>query len=156
MYTYAYVYKKEDYLINVLYDKLDPEYIDVPPEKTNPKLNTGYDKSIYFACKYLIDTQFKYLSKNGILRAKMVSEERFFRQISDFKSAKLDRDLINEEKKLSRQLGKLKENKGHRKEGKKTSDKTTGKTVSKSITYVAKKVGKKKVLKKVASKSTIH
>jgi hypothetical protein len=155
MYTYAYIYKQEDYLIKALYSKIDADYIDVKPEKTNPALKKSYDKSIYFVCKYLTDTQFKYLDKSGVLKSKMVSEDRFFRQISDFKSVKLDQDLLNEERKLSRELGKKKEKKQERKSGKKNSELSTIKSGGiKSITYVAKKTGNKKVLKKVASKST--
>jgi len=156
MYTYAYVYKREDYLIKVLYEKLDPDYIDVKPEKTNPRLKKSYDKSIYFACRYLSDTQFRYLDKTGPLRSKMVPEDRFFRQISDFKSIKLDQSLISEERKLKRELDtKSKQKKSNRDSGKKTAVKSTvSDKNSKSITYVVKKSGTRKTLKKVGSKST--
>ena len=47
MYQYAYLYKKEGFLIEALYDKIDADYIDTPPEKTNASMKTSYDKSIY-------------------------------------------------------------------------------------------------------------
>ena len=59
IYKYAALYKKEDYLIRELYDKLDPEYKDVMPEKTNSDMILSYDKSIYFACRFLSDGRFR-------------------------------------------------------------------------------------------------
>lgn len=105
MYTYAYVYKRAGYLIEALYDKLDPDYIDTPPTKTNPNLKKSYDKSIYFACRFLVEREFYLLVKSGIQTwIKRTSPDKFFRDISDFKSVKLDQALMNEEKKLQKNL----------------------------------------------------
>lgn len=105
MYTYAYVYKKAGYLIEALYNKLDPDYIDVPPTKTNPNLKKSYDKSIYFACRFLVEREFNLLSKTKVsTKARHVSEEVFFRNVSDFRSVKLDQELMQEEHKLQKNL----------------------------------------------------
>lgn len=146
MYQYAYLYHKEGYLIKALYDKLDADYIDVPPEKTNSRMIKSYDKSIYFACRYLSEKRFRYLDKNGVLKMKEIPEEKFFRGISDFKSVKIDQSLMNEDRKLQRELAK-----------KKHERKSAGKRQNtQSITYVVKKTGKKKIAKKVGVKSTIR
>ena len=47
MYQYAYLYNQSGYLINALYDKIDAEYINTPPQKTNSSMKMSYDKSIY-------------------------------------------------------------------------------------------------------------
>ena len=100
MYQYAYLYKKEGYLINALYNKLDADYANKPPEKTNPNMHASYDKSIFFACRYLADRQFRYLDKRGHILSKKLDQKKFFSNISDFKSVRLDQSLLAEEKKL--------------------------------------------------------
>lgn len=111
IYRYAALYKKHDYLIKEVYDKLDPEYADVMPEKTNADMQVSYDKSIYFACKYLSDGRFKYLNKIGHLGRRKKTPERFFADISDFKSVKFDQDLMNAEKKLRKDIENQSEDK---------------------------------------------
>lgn len=106
IYKYAYVYKQHDYLIEALYNKLDPEFKDVAPEKTNSNMEVSYDKSIYFACKFLSDHQFRYMNKHGVLRMKKKTPEKFFRDISDFKSVKFDQDIMAAEKKLKGSIEK--------------------------------------------------
>lgn len=104
IYKYAALYKKEDYLIKVLYDKLDPEYSNVMPTKTNADMELSYDKSIYFACKFLSDGRFRYLNKVGLLLQKKKTPAKFFSDISDFQSIKFDRELMDVEKKLKRDI----------------------------------------------------
>lgn len=104
IYRYAALYKKHDYLIKELYDKLDPEYADVMPEKTNASMKVSYDKSIFFACKYLSDARFRFLNKIGPLTRRKKTPEKFFANISDFKSIKFDQDLMNAERKLRRDI----------------------------------------------------
>ena len=98
MYQYAYLYNKEGFLIEALYDKLDADYIDTPPEKTNAKMTISFDKSIYFACRYLQDNKFRYLTKtSGMFMLKKKPSATFFKEISDFKSVKFDQAVITEE-----------------------------------------------------------
>lgn len=157
MYQYAYLYKEGGYLIKALYDKLDADYIDTPPTKTNSDMKLSYDKSIYFACKYLSDMQFRYLSKTGPINMKKVDEHKFFSNVTDFKSIKFDATLMSEEKKLT----KLLDNKSPRKRknvNKETTKKIPTKSTSKdkrlSITYTTKKKGVGVTPKKQAAKTT--
>lgn len=146
MYQFAYVYKQEGFLIETLYDKLDPDYIDTPPDKTNADRNLSYDKSIYFACKFLSDKKFRILEKNGPLTMKKVSEKKFFSNINDFRSIKVDQTLINEERKLAKELDKGSEKKTNRSKGKITPSKnTSGKS---SINIIVKKGAKGKITAK--------
>lgn len=166
MYQYAYLYNKEGFLIETLYNKLDADYIDVPPEKTNADMKKSYDKSIYFACRFLSEQKFRYLNKKGHLSSKQVDDSKFFSNISDFKSVKLDQALMSEEKKLSALiqqksprslLSKAKAGiTGKRIEA--TRSTSTDKTKS-SITYVKKSKGGAKIVggtKKTSTRSTKH
>jgi hypothetical protein len=157
MYTYAYVYKQKGYLIEMLYDKLDPDYINIPPTKKNSKNEIYYDKSIYFACRFLIETKFRNLTKNGAANLKKKDASKFFRDISDFKSIKFDQDLMNEEKKLENELIKsgkniaMKEVKNLGHIGKKSAAKAITNRGRASITVVKKKIGKPKVTSRKAT-----
>lgn len=54
-YGYAYVANLNGYLIKEFADKYDEKVLKYPPVSKNPGLIFGYEKSIYFACKYLLD-----------------------------------------------------------------------------------------------------
>lgn len=61
-YTYAYVYNKNDLLVDELKDKFDKEVLLKAPVKRNPQETFGYEKSIFFAA-YAIVNDDKYLNK---------------------------------------------------------------------------------------------
>ena len=144
MYQYAYLYKKEGFLIEALYDKLDADYIDTPPEKTNANMVKSYDKSIYFACKFLTDAKFKYLEKNGVINLKKIDKRKFFQNISDFKSVRMDQALISEERKIQNILKKKSKNFG-KDNNKKLANKSTSLRGKSSINVLKKKTGKAKI-----------
>ena len=161
IYRYAYVYEQEGFLIEALYNKLDPKFRGVAPEKTNVNLDVYYDKSIYFACRYLLDNQFFLLAKRGTINIYKKPLSTFLRGISDFESVKVDQDLLNEEKKLSKELDIESKKKLSRLENdrkKKSTDNTyKDKEKKTGITIIRKKGakgGKSKVLPKKATKST--
>lgn len=161
IYKYAALYRKEGYLIEVLQDKLDPEYKDVMPEKTNSDMILSYDKSIYFACKYLSEAKFKVLNKGGILLQKKKSLSKFLADISDFKSVKYDQELLSVEKQLKKSLGTDKGVREHARTQLDIHRKLAGKSTSKDLQSIvsknkkiSKKTGNKKISKKVASMST--
>lgn len=152
MYQYAYIYKQEGFLIEALYNKLDADYIDTPPTKSNAKMVKSYDKSIYYACRYLSEKKFTLLEKNGINNLKKVSPDRFFRGISDFKSVKIDTYILGEEKKLAKALEKDKDKTGGKAE-KVVSRSLKNKVLSTFGTTPRVKAGGR-VAKKGARKST--
>ena len=160
IYQYAYVYKQNGFLIEDLFEKLDGEYENIPPKKTNPNQVLSFDKSIYCATRYLNETRFRNLTKQGALRGKLIKPDKFFRDISDFQSVQFNQSIIAEEKKLKKELetGKAKGNM-------KTSTIFSGKKTAKSSTYknsqeasirvVKKKTGSMRIVsKKKAVKST--
>lgn len=144
IYKYAYIYKQEGYLIEELYNKLDKDYINVPPSNTNPNLETAYDKSLFCVIRFLLDLQYRYLDKKGPILHKKVTPNRFFSRISDFRSIKIDQYLINEEKKLKKNLEKEKNKRGDNISSKKEKTSSTTKTKSNrsSITVKSKITGK--------------
>lgn len=54
-YGYAYVANINGYLVKELTNKYEPQVLKYPPVSKNPGLIFGYEKSIYFACKYIMD-----------------------------------------------------------------------------------------------------
>ena len=104
IYNYAVLYKKHGFLIDNLYNKLDPRYFDKLPEKTNKDLDLSYDKSIYYACQYLSEHRFKALNKLGIAMGKRLTPEAFFKEIKDLQTIKLEQELFNLEKKELKKL----------------------------------------------------
>lgn len=161
IYHYAYLYKQAGYLINDLFEKIDGEYENVPPTKTNPNGVVSYDKSIYIATRFLYENRFKFLIKEGGLSSKMVSNNKFIRNINDFDDVKFDQTIISEEKKLQKEIDKngkkgvrsktitsAKKNAGHS---------TAVNAATATIRVVKKKDGSAKVVtKRKARRSTMR
>lgn len=61
-YGYAYVANLNGYLIKDLVNKYEEPILKYPPVSKNPGMIFGYEKSIYFSCKYLLDNS-SYLMK---------------------------------------------------------------------------------------------
>ena len=106
IYNYAVLYRKNGYLIDSLYTKLDPRYFDKLPIKTNSKLELSYDKSIYFTCRFLNEKKFKVLSKFGASLGKKLTPTNFFKEIKDFQSVKIENELLTLERRSLRNLSK--------------------------------------------------
>lgn len=137
-YTYAYVAKLNGYLIQELMNKYDEKILTYPPTSRNPGLMFNFEKSIYFACKYLLsDNQFllksyvkshsKKLTKNILKEIRTVSKIE-----EEYKSEK--------NKKEERELKELKKNMEN-KSGVKSINK---KEVQTNINVIKKKVATKK------------
>lgn len=133
IYKYAALYKKNGYLIDAFFDKMDAKYSDIMPDKTNKGYEMFYDKSIYCACRYLLDSKTA-LSKFGILLHHKQPQTAFFRSIKDFEDTKFSGDSKSVEKKIEKELDALeKEGKSKKKrtnrpgvKPKKTAVKATG------------------------------
>lgn len=97
MFTYGYVYNQEDLLISWLSYKLGPKALNEPPEIRNPRLEFGFEKSVYFALLYL-ETNPKAL-KNP-LHLTLPNRQRIK---SSFKSSELKLREYNKVKKNKKQ-----------------------------------------------------
>lgn len=151
IYNYAYVYRMNGFLIEFLYKKLDPDYFDKLPEKRNSELKLSYDKSIYFACRFLSEKKFRVLNKFGVATGKKLSPDKFFKGIRDFQTVKLESELISIEKKSLKELDRALEaqnsidkNNKRRELDEHRKNPTTSTTKNRSV----------RIGKKVATKST--
>ena len=120
IYKYAALYKLHGYMIDALQEKLDPEYADRLPENANKEMKLMYDKSIYFATRFLYDNRLTYLSKYALRYTRKLSFRELIDSISDNKSSlqtsaydvekkaieegRIDRSKV--EKEVKRLLGK--------------------------------------------------
>lgn len=87
-YTYAYVAKLNELLINELYGKYDEKILNYPPTSRNPGLLFNYEKSIYFACKFILsDNQYllkSYVKSHGTkLTKKIIKEIKTLSQVEE-------------------------------------------------------------------------
>lgn len=121
IYQYAYLYKQSDFLIQMLYSKLDKETLNNPPTTRNANEKLSYDKSIYCACRFLTNSKTKYLLKNGVTTFKKKNPKEFFKEVQDWQSVRFDQELLNEERKLKKSLDSAKLRKD-RKNDKKTTN----------------------------------
>ncbi len=166
IYNYAVLYKNNGYLIDSLYTKLDPRYFDKLPSKTNSNLELSYDKSIYFACRFLNEKKFKVLNKFGIALGKKLSPDKFFKEIKDFQSVKIENELLTLEKKSLKDLSKTFD-KAKANEYKSNNEKSIFKKTASNSTMTEKRnpiipkktaitatSKNKSVIKKTAGKST--
>lgn len=107
IYKYAALYKLHGYLIESFFDKMDKEYSDTMPDKSNKDYEMFYDKSIYFTCRFLLDSKTA-LSKFGIILHHKKSQSAFFRDIKDFQDTKFSNDTKSLDKKIEKELDTLK------------------------------------------------
>lgn len=167
IYNYAVLYKNNGYLIDSLYTKLDPRYFDKLPTKTNVNLELSYDKTIYFACRFLNEKKFKVLNKFGVSLGKKLTPNKFFGEIKDFQSVKVETELLTLERKSLKDLAKnldkeksnetksnIKTNDNHRKTATTSTMKEprNSRVNKKSATNTTSVV--KSIIKKTAGKST--
>lgn len=103
IYQYAVLYKNKGMMIDMLADKMDAIYGDTLPSKVNPSLRVSYDKSIYCACRWMVDRKVSAFSKVGMLARRKKKPEVFFSDIQTFDDIKFSSSL----NKLGTQLEKI-------------------------------------------------
>lgn len=136
-YTYAYAYNMNGMLISDLKDKYDKEILSKPPMSRNPGIIVNYEKSIYFACKYIIEND------------KLTSKVHL-----DSNSSKLTKKYFNDNIRSNSKIEfEIKQSKA--KNSKKTdSDKKLKKAIgTKSDEHRISKVDKKSNINKITPKS---
>ena len=104
IYRYAVLYKQNGFLIDSLQDKFNPEYANTLPEKTNKNMKMTYDKSLYFACRFLLDHSLLYLSKKSIKTIPKLDFRHFIDGIQDYTGQKIERELYEIEADFKKEL----------------------------------------------------
>ena len=107
VYKYAYLYHQNDMLVEVLADKYPKEVLTKEPNKTNAERKMGYDKSIYYACRYVLDRPLSLLSKTGLSVIQMRSADKFFAGITDFDTVSDDIAISKMEASIKREAHKI-------------------------------------------------
>lgn len=115
IYQYAALYKEQGALIDMLYDKLDPEYADKKPDVTNSSYKMSYDKSIYSACRFMQDQKLSAFSKAMMFGKYEKNPDKFFERVHNFQDVKLSNEINQLDKKIDKELEK-----GSKKDTKKT------------------------------------
>lgn len=106
IFKYASLYYLYGYLINSFYGKMEEEFKHKTPDISNPKYEMCYDKSIYLACKYLLDNRLNFLLLQNIRYLKNISLDKLIEEVRDFETVKTDRELLGIEHSLNRELEK--------------------------------------------------
>lgn len=91
IFTYAYVFNKLDRIIPTFKDKIPQKALTDAPKIRNPVETLGFEKSIYYACRYLLDNQ---CLSNGYIR-------RFARRLDVRVEEELKRSIVDPEKIVS-------------------------------------------------------
>ena len=97
VFKYAYVYKENGYFIDGFEDKLG-EATTTPPSKSNSKSELGYDKSIFFAAKFLSDRKFIYLVKASQYLFLKRDWNRFVSNIASSSEVQANRNTVSKSK----------------------------------------------------------
>lgn len=88
IFTYAYVFNKLDRIIPNFKDKIPKKALEEAPKIRNPVETLGFEKSIYYACRYLLDNQ---CLSNGYIR-------RFARRLDTRTEDDLKRSIVDPDK----------------------------------------------------------
>lgn len=152
IYQYAVLYKENGILIDMLYDKMDPEYMDTKPTKTNPNNKVSYDKSIYIACRFMQDHKISAFSKAGFLATKKRKPDAFFKEVKGFEDVKLDTEIDQLDKRVDKEFDKAKKSKDNHTSQKSTNKSSNGK---KKAVYSTLPSSEKSGVRKVSATSKV-
>jgi hypothetical protein len=139
IYTYAYVYYHDHIVIDEFASKLPIMSLTVAPEIRNPVESLGYEKSTYFAARYLIDGHAltdQYIQKYGKKINKLI-ETDIMNKIADpddiVQIYALGRQLQAKESSISQQRTKHREKlqRDFVQHAKKTAPRSSGKILAK-------------------------
>lgn len=137
-YKYAALYNINGYLIESLADKFGKDNLNILPNNTNKGMDIMYDKSIYLACRYLLDNKLSNMNKYAIMLKKTKNIEKFLEDVLDTEEISLNNSVSSFKKSVDKEIKKNDENikKNKNKNTKTKSDIT-------SITYAKKHKAKK-------------
>lgn len=105
VYKYASLYKLQGYLIDSLYGKFSDGALEILPDKANKNYDLSYDSTIYYACRFLLDSKFTVLGKLNMKTFKQQTPENFFNDIEDVEGITLSRDIGKLQAEIARDRG---------------------------------------------------
>lgn len=104
VYRYAVLYKNHGYMIDALQEKMDPNYANALPTKTNANMKLTYDKSLFFACMFLLENRRRYMIKSSLHRMPKMNFRKFIDGITSYQGEKFDYDIYELEANLKDEL----------------------------------------------------
>lgn len=150
-YTYAYVYNDYDMIIDFLKNKYSNVVLRDNPIVKNPGEIINFEKSIYFACKYIYTNKSKFLNKAALsLISTRINKQQFSKTIRNTDAIELEIKKENAKLKEAKKKNEQKLADASKTGIKKLVNKLTGTKKSKQrddhrITPHAKIKGKPKV-----------
>lgn len=105
VYKYAALYYQHGMLIDALMVKLGDKFM-LPPEKTNPSMELGYDKSIYLACEFMVMNNF-FVGFKDVFNFKRTKDVgKFLDGVLEFDTMMSRIDIENFKKSTEKQIEK--------------------------------------------------
>lgn len=130
VYKYAALYHAHGYMIDVFQSKLDAKYKDQLPVKQNKNGTLLFDKSLYLACKYVLDNRLSLMSKVRLKGLKRVPMKTLINNIASVDDISISR--IESEMRKEIDLDKRKSIKSHAGERGRPAKSMFGKTLKKA------------------------
>lgn len=91
IYKYAALYRSRGYMIDAFQSKLNAKYMDTPPTKQNKGGILLFDKSLYLACKYILDNRLSLMSKVRLKGLHRVSMKTLINNIASVDEVSISR-----------------------------------------------------------------
>lgn len=123
VYKYAALYYLHGFLIDNLASKLGTGFLKAP-EKTNPDMKLGYDKSIYFASMLILRHNYFYSFKDTFFVKRTKNLNEFLKGVFEFDDVMTSIEVENLRKSTKKQLEKDKEAAKKQRQGAKDSNKS--------------------------------
>ena len=117
VYRYASLYYLKGYLIKSLAIKFPPGVLDKLPEKSNSAFELYYDSSIYYACRFLLDSQATMFGKMAFQYLKRKNVQEFIHDIMDTEESNIVRSVAQIENDIKKEISsdnKLSQNQENR------------------------------------------
>lgn len=107
MFTYAYVFNKDDVLIDFAKKKLSEQCLKDEPKVKNPLQSYGFEKSVYFALLYLKEKRLTYKSNLG--QAKKLDVKKLLKDIEHSEDKLKEYKRLDDKEKAEKKREKEKE-----------------------------------------------
>lgn len=134
MFTYAYVFNKDDVLVDFTKEKLSKKCLTDEPKVKNPLQSYGFEKSVYFSLIYIKENKLIY--KNNLASAKKLDKKALLKKIMH------SEDKLKEYQRLDKK--EKEENKRKKEEEKKKKQREKQKIQAKARTKTTKTMVKER------------
>lgn len=107
IYKYASLYALNEMLIPDLYDKIGKENLAKLPEKSNSSMELNYDKTLYYACRYLKKHRILMLNKSYFRVFPQTPFNKFITEISTTSDKNTEIEISRSTRQVEKSLDKV-------------------------------------------------